>query len=636
MLFLLFATSGLAASQTIVSQLHNQTNANFNSTPAYQQALATAVNATAHASDCDSCFSILSVLKSVAELGEAPFAELSVAFCKATHEADPDVCDGLQTLEAPSVSWALRQMDIPSRTAQVFCEVLYGLCPQPPVLNYTVPFPKPKPANATRPEVSRLEPIRVVHISDMHVDHSYTIGSSYNCSKSICCRPYNATFAAGSELASLYPAAPYGEYYCDTPVGLEESQYAGINEFAGDRAFVISTGDMVEGFTWGTSNTEIVADVSDIYHRMRQSLGVVYPAMGNHDANPVNSFPPAELDTPYNNTYDYNTHAQLWEHWIGAEAAEQVRSHSGMYSTTYTSYTGACLRIISINTMFWEGVNWWIYSTVMPRDPSGVLAFLVSQLQLAEDNGERAWIIGHIPPGRSDALYDYSSYLDQVVQRYDGTIAAMFWGHTHRDQFEVSHSHPTTQTAANANMVGYIAPSLTPTSGNPNFRAYSVDPVTFGILDYTVYSANMSAGDYHTTGPKWAEYYTFKTAYGSLLDPPYSDPLDEMTPAFMHNVTTLFQINDTAFQEYYDRKQRGWTPVGYGPCTGDCKTDEICQLRSSQSQYACMTPSAAIKKREANGEQVLHARVESECSTSRMVGVLHAMARDLETVMAVL
>ncbi|KAK5713787.1 hypothetical protein LTR17_017471 [Elasticomyces elasticus] len=349
MLYSLFAISGLAASQTIVSQLHNQTNANFDNTPAYQQALLAAVNATTHASDCDSCFSILSVLKSVAELGEAPFAELSVAFCKATHEADPDVCDGLQTLEAPSVSWALRQMDIPSRTAQVFCEALYGLCPQPPVLNYTVPFPKPKRANATRPEVSRLEPIRVVHICDMHVDHSYTIGSSYNCSKSIRCRPYNAIFAAGSELASLYPAAPYGEYYYDTPVDLEESQYAGINEFAGDRAFVISTGEMVESFTWGTSDNEIVADVSDIYHRMRQR---------NHDANPVNSFPHAELETPYNKIYDYNTHAQLWEHWIGAEVAEQVRSHSGMYSTTYTSYTGACLRIISINTMFWEGVNW--------------------------------------------------------------------------------------------------------------------------------------------------------------------------------------------------------------------------------------------------------------------------------------
>lgn len=202
---LLLATIGLVYCQTMVSQLHNQSNADFNSTSAYQSALAATLNATTHASDCDSCFSILRVLKSVAELGEASFAELSIAFCKAAHQSDPDVCDGLETLEAPSVSWALRQMDIPSRTAQVFCEALYGLCPQPLVLNYTVPFPKPKPATAKRPEVSRLKPIRVVHISDMHVDHTYTVGASYNCSKSICCRPYNGTFVSSSSEGG-YPA----------------------------------------------------------------------------------------------------------------------------------------------------------------------------------------------------------------------------------------------------------------------------------------------------------------------------------------------------------------------------------------------------------------------------------------------
>ena len=252
-LFSLAGLFGLASTQTIISQLHNQTNANFNSTPAFDASLLAALNATKHASfsasNCDSCYTILKTLKSVAELGEAPFAELSVAYCNALHESDPDVCAGLETLEAPSVSFALRQMDIPSRTAQVFCEALYGLCEQPPILNYSVPFPKPKPSNAKRPAPSGLKPLKVVHISDTHVDHKYTVGTSYNCTKSICCRPYNATFDIGSDLAKLYPAEPYGEHYCDTPVDLEEAQYHGINEMVRDRAFVISTGDMVEGFT---------------------------------------------------------------------------------------------------------------------------------------------------------------------------------------------------------------------------------------------------------------------------------------------------------------------------------------------------------------------------------------------------
>jgi hypothetical protein len=43
----------------------------------------------------------------------------------------------------------------------------------------------------------------------------------------------------------------------------------------------------------------------------------------------------------------------------------------------------------------------------LPRpDPNGIIAFLVSQLQIAEDAGQRVWIIGHVPPGAADAFPD--------------------------------------------------------------------------------------------------------------------------------------------------------------------------------------------------------------------------------------
>lgn len=75
---------------------------------------------------------------------------------------------------------------------------------------------------------------------------------------------------------------------------------------------------------------------------------------------------------------------------------------------------------------------------------------MVEELQAAEDAGERAWIIGHIPLGKvkchltfkpylddrtflqEDALQDQSNYYDQVVQRYKNTIAAQFFGHSHK------------------------------------------------------------------------------------------------------------------------------------------------------------------------------------------------------------
>jgi sphingomyelin phosphodiesterase len=88
--------------------------------------------------------------------------------------------------------------------------------------------------------------------------------------------------------------------------------------------------------------------------------------------------------------------------------------------------------------------------TIRP-DPNGVLAFIVEELQAAEDAGQRAWIIAHMPPGRQDTMYDQvchrtmqtiprdpnavfmqSNYFDQIVQRYHNTIAGQFYGHSHQ------------------------------------------------------------------------------------------------------------------------------------------------------------------------------------------------------------
>lgn len=176
--------------------------------------------------------------------------------------------------------------------------------------------------------------------------------------------------------------------------------------------------------------------------------------------------------------------------------------------------------------------------------------------------------------------------VDQIIQRFDATISAVFYGHTHKDEFEIAYSTPAAPTAATANMVSYIAPALTPTSGNPTFRVYSVDPVTFAILDYTVYYANISSPTYQS-GPTWEKLYSVKEAYGSLLTPPVTDASAELTPEFWHNVTELFENDDSVYQAWYARRTRDYS---YATCTGSCKTTSICQLRASQSQYNWYVP----------------------------------------------
>lgn len=363
-----------------------------------------------------------------------------------------------------------------------------------------------------------------------------------------------------------------------------------------------------------------------------RGLNLVYGAVGNHEANPVNSFPPQEVHTLANqsNQYMYDTLAGNWLDWVGSEAAATAALRAGAYSVVHP---GSNLRIISFNTQFYMKENFWLYTPTMPWDPNGQFSWLISELQQAEDARERAYLIGHMPMGSSDSLYDYSSYFDQIVERYDATIAALFFGHTHRDQWEISYSNYTNQNFRTATEVSYVAPALTPTSGNPTFRVYSIDPVTFGVLDYTVYFANMSLPSYQADGPKWEKYYSVKETYGPLLNPPYTSPTTELVPAFWHNLTEVFETDDSVFQDYYARKQRGYDPV---LCTGDCKTEEICGMRSSQSQYACLPENnpASVKKRGygRNGNE----HNAGSCPGSVALPVLRQLGTDFHSLQRVI
>ncbi|KAF2231533.1 sphingomyelin phosphodiesterase [Viridothelium virens] len=566
------------------------------------------------ATTCSGCESLLLVLQALAHTGNDNFDDVIIGVCEAAGVEDDDLCQGAITLEGPILAHDLREMTVGSRTSQLFCLTLFGLCPWPAVEAYTVDM-TPKPANATRPAVSGETPIEIVHISDIHVDRFYEVGASYNCTKNICCRPYTAADAPGN---TSYPAGEYGNVYCDPPVSLEESMYAAVNSLVPNRIFTIFTGDVVEGAVWSVTDTEVGDDLNDAYGLM-EGLGQVYATVGNHDSCPVNSFPPAAVDTTITTQWAYNNLSTDWESWIGSAAASDVASNFGQYSVLDKT-TG--LRIISMNTNFWYKQNFWLFEATMERDPSGALAWLASELEAAESAGERVWLLGHMPLGTTDVFHDQSEYFDQIIQRFDGTISALFFGHTHKDEFEIAYSDYTAQTADTANMVSYIAPALTPTSGNPTFRVYSVDPVTFAILDYSVYYTNISSPTYQN-GPTWELLYSVKDVYGSLLDPPVTDRSAELTPAFWHNVTVLFEDDDTVFQQYYARKSRDYDT---STCDSDCKTAEICQLRAAQAQYNCGTVTPGINfKRDTTS---ISTATEDTCDHSKIIPILSSISGD--------
>jgi sphingomyelin phosphodiesterase len=137
--------------------------------------------------------SLLVVLQILAHLGNDDFVDVITEVCilagvsnllldslPTTYPEqveDSDVCEGAIAGEGPILAHDLRNMDIPSTTAALFCTTIFGLCDYPAVTDYAVDFPSAKPMNASRPSPSGETPIQVVHISDIHVDLSYETGA---------------------------------------------------------------------------------------------------------------------------------------------------------------------------------------------------------------------------------------------------------------------------------------------------------------------------------------------------------------------------------------------------------------------------------------------------------------------------
>ncbi|RDA87675.1 hypothetical protein CP532_3805 [Ophiocordyceps camponoti-leonardi (nom. inval.)] len=551
---------------------------------------------------CGSCEAALSLAKSVAKVNDRALTNILQRLCKASKAQDDDVCDGVIDREAPIIASALRHISMGTRASEALCTTLMGVCGYPDVEEWTVPMPARR-SPSLRHESSGEPSIQIVHFSDIHIDPLYETGANTECGKPICCRPYTLSDEPGYTSS---PAGPFGDHKCDSPISLEKSMYNAINRVAPNASFALFTGDIVDHAIWDTTTASNDDSINKAYSSMNETLGrlPIYGTVGNHEASPVNAFPingHGRQTPPV-----YNVLSRQWDHWIGPEAAAQTAA-TGAYSVKH----GDKLRVISLNTNIYYRLNFWTYYDMNDKDPNRQLGWLVDQLDEAERAGESVYIIGHMPPGEKDALHDGSNYLDQIFNRYSSTIAAMFFGHTHLDHFEISYSDYDARTAENARVTSYIAPSLTPTAGMPSFRVYDVDPVTFAVRDATTYIADMSHPGYQSTGPVWTKLYSAKEAYGKALHPPVTDPEAELTPSFWHDVTTAMEADDNLFDAYMSRKSRGWKPAR---CRDGCKAEEICQLRAGRSQDNCFKPKIGfhLDRRRLSDERGEH----DECGST--------------------
>ncbi|KAJ7455920.1 Metallo-dependent phosphatase [Mycena galericulata] len=494
---------------------------------------------------------------------------------------------------------------------QLLCNnFLDGLCPLPPAtpLNLTAWFSKPKPNPLPAPKTPSGQRLKVLHLSDFHVDPRFATGAEANCTSGLCCRHNN--FNTASPNVTLSPAPRFGAYLCDTPMALGLSAVQAIPPLTGTEAsgfdFTVYTGDLVSHDPDNQlSRAYIEYTETLLYDLFKQTLGSgpVYAVLGNHDsynqAQDAHHALGGELATQFSWNYDHL--AALWQHedWLPAAAVDLARAH---YSAFMVKRQDG-LRIISLNTDMWYKANYFNYINLDQPDNSGMLRFLTDELQDAEDAGDRVWIIGHVLSGwdGTNPLVNPTDLFYSIVDRYSPhVIANIFFGHTHEDQASIFYANNATNISAeNALTTSWIAPSITPlTNLNSGFRMYEVDSATFDIMEAYTWRADVNTfkelDSQIEFGPTFAFEYSTRDTYGpSVAGWTDSDPLNA---TFWHLVTEAMEANSSLVTTF--NTLQGKTSVKTPACTGACATAKICYLRSGSAAIAkqnCATGFGSVQ-----------------------------------------
>ncbi|KAJ3285667.1 hypothetical protein HDU76_008103, partial [Blyttiomyces sp. JEL0837] len=495
-------------------------------------------------------------------------------------------CQGLIAEFLPWAKEVFRDPKFTSSSRQQLCHSLAHLCPANPITTAKLTFPSAKPASYPFPQPKRQNLKYVVHLSDFHLDPQYVVGAEGACSGFLCCRSDSTNPANVTR-----PCSPYGDFGADVPQALAVSALKFIPTVVPKIDFMILTGDLVPHNLWETTTKNVFDALDTAVGLIKSNLpGVaVYPSVGNHDTSPTNYFAPttfasylstSQFGPSFTATKDALAHLSgLFNSWLPADAIANFQK-----AGNYIVRPWAGFKIISFNTNYCYADDLYTYLLGGVTDPDNVLSWVISELAASEAANEKVWIIGHIPPGTTDCVEDFSHLFYQIVDRYSPkTLTGLFYGHVHKDQFQVFYSigSETNPTAANAINTAYVSPSLTPyTSLNPGFRIYTVDADTTQVLEATTYIANLNnVNSWSTTGPQWELEYNASASYKSA----FNQTEGWLSPAFWHRVTANIQGNvDNALNVYrkFEVKSSGLE----GACDAACQKKVVCLVRAGKSE----------------------------------------------------
>uniref|UniRef100_A0A8C0JCI8 Sphingomyelin phosphodiesterase 1 n=1 Tax=Chelonoidis abingdonii TaxID=106734 RepID=A0A8C0JCI8_CHEAB len=412
---------------------------------------------------------------------------------------------------------------------------------------------------------------RLLFLTDLHWDQAYAPGSDPACKDPLCCR-------GGRAQGPPHAGAGYwGEYSkCDLPLHTIRNL---LQHLARGPPFQLAywTGDLPAHDVWQQSRADQLRALRTLSTLLRKYLAPlpVYPAVGNHEATPVNGFPPPYVHGNQSSAWLYGAMAEAWEGWLPPEALETLRGHCWGVPVCAPGHGGG----VPVPRR-----HCWAVPVCSPGGWVGVPVCRSCSRSLPP----QVHIIGHIPPAHCLRSWSWNYYrarpLDAHLHRgrFEGTIAAQFFGHTHVDEFEMFYDEETLSRPVS---VAFVAPSVTTyinlnPGGDtllplPGYRVYQLDGDYPGsshmVLDHETFILNLTEANAPGAEPRWQRLYRARQAYG----------LPSVFPADWDGLLRRFQADERLFQQFWFFFHKGHPPRE--PCREACKAALLCALRSGRS-----------------------------------------------------
>ncbi|XP_066246927.1 sphingomyelin phosphodiesterase-like [Euwallacea similis] len=484
-----------------------------------------------------------------------------------------DGCTGRVNIEMDTILYIIdRKEDLkPARFCAIYYQA-YG-CEDPEADDWSIPIPPYSGPRPTSASIEKGEALRILHITDVHMDPLYVPGTVVNCPDPLCCEsgvPANIEDTAGY----------WGDYAsCDMPWHTMEDMLDQIKE-KHELDYIYFTGDIVSHRTWATtikSNTDTIKQFFTLLETAFVNM-TVFPILGNHEPHPGDYYSPESVDKNSNVSTQWllDLAAKEWAKWLPNDT--QTTLKKGGY---YTVLVKPGFRIIALNSNVCYNMNLWlVYEN---KDTFGQLQWLVEVLTEAEKNGEKVHILAHIPiaDGDGSCVKVWSRELRKIILRFSDTITAQFNGHTHYDEFKLFFENDTTKEEVKA--VAYNGASFTTIwGGNSDYRIYDVDSTNLTVTDYSEYTFNLTDANLDSkTSPNWYQLYSFKDAYG----------LPDLTFKSLGNLYKQMTSNDSdnsLVKKYYKYRYRDSDVFKEEGCNSQCKKNLVCVIGAGDTSESIL------------------------------------------------